>query len=173
MDSYVLGSKNDVRPASARNPRTMPPSTPITAAEKFRKLLSTDDRYDPEAYNFLYEALDFTLKSVVSPRSRGGQHVSGQELLEGLRRYSIEQFGCLSQMVLEHWGLRSTDDVGEMVFNLVSQDLMGKQESDSKDDFHEVFAFDDAFGVRPVFSYCPERREWKATYIARKSRMRR
>ena len=148
----------------------MPPSTPITAAEKFRLLLQLDHRYDPEAYNFLYEALDFTLKHVVSRGGRINQHVSGQELLEGVRRYSIEQFGCMARIVLESWGIRRTDDFGEMVFNLVSQDLMGKQESDSKEDFHDVYEFAEVFDVKPVFSYASDKKEWKASYIARRPR---
>jgi uncharacterized repeat protein (TIGR04138 family) len=131
----------------------MPPSTPITAAEKFRLLLQMDRRYDPD---------------VVSPRGRHNQHVTGQELLEGVRRYSIEQFGCLARPVLESWGIRRTDDFGEMVFNLVNQDLMGKQESDSKEDFHEVYDFAEVFDVKPVFSFASDRKEWKASYIARR-----
>jgi uncharacterized repeat protein (TIGR04138 family) len=146
----------------------MPPSTPITAAEKFRLLLQSDRRYDPEAYNFLYEALDYTLKHVVAPRGRSSQHVTGQELLEGVRRYSIDQFGCLARPVLASWGIHRTDDFGEMVFNLVTQDLMGKQESDSKDDFHQVYDFEEVFDLKPIFSYVNDRREWKASYIARR-----
>ena len=148
----------------------MPQSTPVSAAEKFRLLLEADRRYDAEAYNFLYEALDYTLKNVVSPRGRQSQHVTGQELLEGIRRYSIEQFGCLARAVLENWGVHATADFGEMVFNLVSQDLMGKQESDSKDDFRDVYDFREVFDLKPVFSYVNERREWKASYI-RKSKV--
>jgi uncharacterized repeat protein (TIGR04138 family) len=144
------------------------PSTPITAAEKFRLLLQSDHRYDPEAYNFLYEALDYTLKHVVSPRGRSNQHVTGQELLEGVRRYSIEQFGCLARAVLAHWGIQRTADFGEMVFNLVTQDLMGKQDSDSKEDFHDIYEFSEVFDLKPVFSYQSDRREWKASYIARR-----
>ena len=145
----------------------MPPTTPLTSADKFRLLLRTDHRYEPEAYNFLYEALDYTLKHVVPPRGKTSQHVSGQELLEGFRRFSIEQFGCLARVVLRHWGIRETGDLGEMVFNLVEQDLMGKQESDSKEDFHEIYRFDEVFDLKPVFSFSKERQEWKASYIAR------
>ena len=143
------------------------PSSPITAAEKFRRLVQTDQRYDVEAYNFLYEALDFTMKNVVAPRGRSNQHVTGQELLEGVRRFTIEQFGCMARVVLQNWGIRSTDDVGEMVFNLVSQDLMGKQESDSKEDFHGIYEFEEVFDVKPVFSFAPDRKEWKVSYISR------
>ena len=139
----------------------------MTAAEKFRRLLQKDRRYDPEAYNFVYEALDFTLKNVVKSPGRSSQHVSGTELLDGIRRYSIEEFGCLAQTVLESWGVRETRDFGEIVFNLVKHDLMGKQESDSKEDFHSLYDFEDVFDLSPVFCYCPEREEWKAAYVCR------
>lgn len=139
----------------------------MTAAEKFRNLLATDKRFDAEAYNFIYEALDWTLKNVVHDQRRGNQHVSGRDLLEGIRQFSIDQFGCLARTVLESWGVRRTDDFGEIVFNLVEHDLMGKQESDSKDDFHEVYEFGEAFDLSPVFCYCVENDEWKAAYISR------
>jgi len=143
----------------------------MTAAEKFRNLLASDRRYDPEAYNFVYEALDWTLKNVTKPERRGNQHVSGRELLEGVRQYAIDQFGCLTRTVLENWGITSTDDFGEIVFNLVEYDLMGKQDSDSKGDFHEVYDFSEAFDLSPVFWYSAEHDEWKAAYVA-KERMR-
>ncbi|HLU47309.1 MAG TPA: Minf_1886 family protein, partial [Planctomycetota bacterium] len=70
------------------------------AAEKFQKLLRTDHRYDAEAYSFVYDALDYTLRHVVPASRRAkGQHVAGPELLEGIRRYGIEQFGCLARAV--------------------------------------------------------------------------
>lgn len=148
----------------------MPTSPPLTAQEKFRQILRSDPRYQPEAYNFLYEALDYTLKNVVAPRGRSNQHVTGQELLEGVRRYGIEQFGCLAGVVLGSWGIRKTEDIGEMVFNLVDQDLMGKQESDTRDDFADVYEFSDVFDLKPVLSYSSDRKEWKASYIARRQR---
>jgi uncharacterized repeat protein (TIGR04138 family) len=149
----------------------MPPLAPMTAAERFHRVLESDPRYDPEAYNFLYEALDYTIKNVVSNKNRTSQHVTGQELLEGIRRFAIEQFGCLARAVLETWGIRRTDDFGDMVFNLVAQDLMGKQDSDSKVDFQRVYDFEDVFDVKPVLSYASERREWKASYIARRQKV--
>jgi uncharacterized repeat protein (TIGR04138 family) len=138
----------------------------MTAAEKFRKLLQSDGRYDAEAYNFVYEALDFTLKSVAR-ETRTSQHVTGRELLEGIRRYAIEQFGCMTRTVFACWGIHATADVGEIVFNLVEHDLMGRQDSDSKADFADVYGFDDVFDLSPVFSYVPDRKEWKTAYVAR------
>ena len=144
----------------------------MTAAEKFRKLLQADARYDAEAYNFVYEALDFTLKNVVKGTQRTSQHVTGRELLEGVRQYAIDQFGCMARTVLASWGVRATADIGEIVFNLVEHDLMGRQESDSKADFLDVYAFDEVFDVSPVFCYAPDRKEWKAAYVARAHQQR-
>jgi len=146
--------------------------SPLSAAEKFRLILQRDPRYDPEAYNFLYEALDFTLKNVVAPRGRANQHVTGRELLEGVRRYGIDQFGCLAKEVFRVWGINRTDDIGEMVFNLVDQDLMGKQESDTKEDFQGIYDFEEVFDLKPVLSYTSDRGEWKASYITRRHKKR-
>ncbi len=138
----------------------------MTAAEKFRRLLQKDGRFDPEAYNFVYEALDYTLKNVIDTKRRSDQHVTGQELLEGVRQYSIEQFGCLARTVLQAWGVRRTGDFGEIVFALVEHDLMGKQETDSLDDFRDLYEFDDVFDVSPVFGYSRDKDEWQTEYVA-------
>ncbi len=138
----------------------------MTAAEKFQKLLASDKRYDAEAYNFVYEALDWTLKHCVGGH-RENQHVSGPELLAGARQYAIEQFGCLARTVLESWGVHSTADFGEIVFNLVDHDLMGKQDSDEREDFHDVYDFSEAFDVQPHFRYRAEKDEWQAAYVPR------
>jgi len=143
----------------------------MTTAEKFRDLLEDDPRYHAEAYNFVYEALDYTLKQVVEIDAREPRHVSGNELLEGIRQLSIGQFGCLVQSVFETWGVRKTDDFGEIVFNLVAHDLMGKQESDSPEDFKEVYDFGDVFDVVPLFHFSRENEEWKARYVTRNQLM--
>ena len=97
----------------------------------------------------------------------GSQHVKGQELLEGVKRYSIEQFGCLAQMVLEAWGVKNTGDFGRMVFNLVEYDLMGKQEGDRMEDFENLYDFEEAFDVAPVFCYSREKNHWRVSYVPR------
>jgi uncharacterized repeat protein (TIGR04138 family) len=108
------------------------------------RILARDSRYTPDAYRFIFEALDFTLKNV----GRKAGHVSGRELLEGVRVHALDQFGGLAPMVFNTWGVRATDDFGEIVFNLVDAGLMGKTESDTKEDFRGVYEFDDAFAVR-------------------------
>jgi uncharacterized repeat protein (TIGR04138 family) len=103
----------------------------------------------------------------VKESRRGQPHVSGQELLEGVRLLAIEQFGCLAETVLATWGVHGTEDFGEIVFNLVEFDLMGKQESDTKEDFRSVYDFQEVFDVSPVFAYSPEEDLWSAAYVAR------
>ena len=103
-------------------------------------VLKKDARYQREAYNFTFEALEFTLKRIKEKR-----HVSGQELLDGIREYALQQFGPLARMVFNKWGVRKTDDFGEIVFNLVNAGLMGKTEDDSKEDFKDRYDFADVF----------------------------
>ena len=108
-----------------------------------RDLVARDPRYRPDAYRFVFEALDYTLKHL----GRKAGHVSGRELLEGLRDCALEQFGGLAGLVFEQWGVRATQDFGEIVFNLVEAGLMGKTETDSREDFRDVYDFRDVFRV--------------------------
>ncbi len=112
----------------------------IDVSQKMEKIVEADNRYKAEAYDFVMEALTFTLKQLKKPR-----HVSGQELLEGIRKYALQQFGPMTRTVFEHWGVRCTEDFGEIVFNMVEAGLMGKTAEDSKDDFKKGYNFRDAF----------------------------
>ena len=111
-----------------------------------RDLVARDPRYRPDAYRFVFEALDYTLKS----RGRTGGHVSGRELLEGIRDFALDQFGGLAGLVFDQWGIRCTGDFGEIVFNLVEAGLMGKTDSDSREDFRNVYEFQVVFRVDAV-----------------------
>ena len=104
------------------------------------EIIRKDKRYALEAYTFVFEALGFTLKKIGERR-----HVSGQELLEGIRQYAIRQFGLLAKMVFNSWGVYKTGDFGEIVFNMVEAGLMGRNKQDTKDDFKDIYNFDDAF----------------------------
>jgi uncharacterized repeat protein (TIGR04138 family) len=115
--------------------------------DELRKLVRERRRYPLEAYLFLYQALDTAQKLVGEKR-----HVSGQELLEGVRRLAIEQFGALALMVFNHWGLRRTQDIGEMVFNLVERELMGKTDNDKREDFDGIYDFEEAFSPKRLLA---------------------
>ena len=120
----------------------------INFAEVVEQICEKDLRYSLDAYHFVQEGLNHTLKSL----KRGGQHahrhVSGQELLSGLREFALKEYGPMSKAVLNEWGIKTTDDFGQVVFNLVNASVLGKNETDSPNDFKNVFTFDDAF-VKP------------------------
>ncbi|MBU3912274.1 MAG: hypothetical protein KKD90_06800 [Candidatus Omnitrophica bacterium] len=99
-----------------------------------------DKRYDPEAYSFVMAALGVTTKKL----GRKG-HISGGELLEGIKEYALEEFGPMARLVLEHWGVKKTDDFGEIVFTMIDVGVLGKTEKDTKKDFVDRFDFKDAF----------------------------
>jgi uncharacterized repeat protein (TIGR04138 family) len=104
-------------------------------------LVQRDGRYRSEAYHFIFEALDLTLQT----RGGGRRHVSGEEILFGVRRLALESFGYLARSVLENWGVSSTSDFGEIVFNLISIDLLQKTADDRLEDFVGLYSFDEAF----------------------------
>jgi uncharacterized repeat protein (TIGR04138 family) len=118
-------------------------------------VLARDPRYSIHAYAFVFEALEFTKKSMKKrrqPRSRSSgktaaapQHVSGRELCEGARRLALAQYGLMTLTVLGLWGIRSTVDLGEIVFNLIASGDLEKTPSDSRADFDNVFDFETAF----------------------------
>lgn len=107
-------------------------------------IVKKDPRYHREGYFFLREALDHTQK-MVGKKKNDIRHVSGQELLEGIRDYALLQFGPMSLTVLAEWGIRSCEDFGEMVFNMVENSLLAKTEKDSRDDFKGGYDFEEAF----------------------------
>jgi len=108
-------------------------------------ILAKDPRYQGEAYLFVKDALDYTQKLVVKPSRDEVRHVSGQELLEGIRAFALTQFGPMAPTVFEEWGIRRCEDFGEIVFNMVEIGLLGKTEKDSRADFQNGYDFDAAF----------------------------
>jgi uncharacterized repeat protein (TIGR04138 family) len=102
-------------------------------------ILKRDQRFDPHAYFFLKDALDFTLKRIADGNSGISRHVSGPELLEGFRDYALEQFGPMASTLMTEWGVRQCLDVGDMVFHLIEEQVFGKQDTDRPEDFSGVF----------------------------------
>jgi uncharacterized repeat protein (TIGR04138 family) len=116
-----------------------------------------DPRYDRKAYTFLRQGLDHTVKEIKkrdSAKGRGSQHVTGAELLEGLRAFALDQFGPLAKTVLNSWGITRCGDFGEMVFNLIEYNVFSKTENDKKEEFIELYSFEDAF-VKPFLPANP------------------
>ncbi|EEF58626.1 Minf_1886 family protein [Pedosphaera parvula] len=114
--------------------------------EVLEQILLKDKRYHRDAYVFLREALDYTQKLVTKGTSKGSiRHVSGQELLAGIRDYALEQFGPMAITVLEEWGIKSCQEFGEMVFIMVENSLLAKTDQDSRADFEGGYDFHEAF----------------------------
>ncbi len=116
-----------------------------TFEEDLERILAKDTRYQRDAYHFLREALDHTQKTIVKENRGEFRHVSGQELLSGIREYALAQFGPMAMTVLEEWGVRHCRDFGEIVFNMVEIGLLAKTDKDSRDDFQDGYEFEDAF----------------------------
>ena len=111
-----------------------------------RTIREDDPRYARGAYYFLRQALDYSLKEL---HKRGeldrSNHLSGQQLLQGIRLYAIDQYGPMARTVLEHWGIKNCRDFGNIVFNLVECRVLGKTDEDSPEDFNAGYTFKDAF----------------------------
>jgi uncharacterized repeat protein (TIGR04138 family) len=121
------------------------------------KICQKDNRYQPEAYAFLIEALDATMKIIFKEDPDHAKHITGKELMEGIRQHALREFGPLTYTVLKEWGLSSPEDFGEIVFHLVDAGRLGKTETDSKEDFKNLFTFEEAF-LQP---FEPKRRQPK------------
>jgi uncharacterized repeat protein (TIGR04138 family) len=117
----------------------------VNFEEIVEKIVRNDPRYSSGAYQFLREALDHTQKVITKPVKVSGRHVSGQELLEGIREYGLSQFGPMTMSVFAEWGIHRCEDFGELVFNLVENELLRKTETDSRDDFKSGYDFYQAF----------------------------
>lgn len=107
---------------------------------KILKIIEQDPRYNMEAYSFIMTALQYTLSKLDEHR-----HISGKELLSGIREYTLNQFGPMAITVLLHWGIRNTMDFGEIVFNLISAGLLYKRPEDTKQEFRDVYDFKTVF----------------------------
>ncbi len=109
------------------------------------ELLQNDSRYDREAYLFLKEALEFTVKQKRKARSSDVAHVTPAELMDGVRLYALREFGPMVPTVLDYWGVRTCGDIGELVFNLIHAGIFGKNDNDTIEDFQNGFEFHAAF----------------------------
>ena len=122
--------------------------------EALDQIVAADPRYDREAYLFLQDALDFTMKSRKKQKADLSRHVTGQELLDGIRTFALKEYGPMVPTVFEAWGISRCEDFGEMVFNLIRVGIFGKTETDTIDDFGNGYDFREAF-VKP---FLPEER---------------
>ena len=117
----------------------------VSFEEAFVKMRAKDPRYHRDAYLFVREALDFTQKTIGKDTRGRIRHVTGQELLGGIREFALQQFGPMAKTVLEEWGIQSSQDFGEIVFNMVEVEWLAKTDKDSRADFAHGYDFDEAF----------------------------
>jgi uncharacterized repeat protein (TIGR04138 family) len=125
----------------------------IGFAEALESIVAKDPRYHRDGYIFLRDALDFTTKQQKKIKGVSVRHVTGPELLDGVRRYALKEFGPMVMTVFDSWGIHSCEDIGHMVFNLIGAGVFGKTEEDSIEDFRNVYNFEEVF-VKP---FAPEK----------------
>lgn len=126
-------------------------------SEVVELICKEDARFDRKAYTFVRQALDHTVKEMKkrSPeRNARSQHVTGPELLGGVRDFALDQFGPLAKTVLNAWGITRCRDIGDIVFNLIEYNVFSKTENDRREDFADLYDFEEAF-VKP---FVPTRR---------------
>jgi len=99
-----------------------------------------EPRFHERAYLFVLQALEYSQARLTERR-----HIAGRELAEACRDLALERYGLTARLVLDHWGVRSTADIGDVVFTLVDLGLLLSQPTDSREDFVDVFDFDRAF----------------------------
>jgi len=121
----------------------------MSLRDELAGVLARDPRYSIHAYAFVFEALEYTktMKKRIQSRVRGrrpsrSRHVTGREFCEGARLLALAHYGLLAMAVLNQWGIRTTSDLGEIVFNLIASGDLERSSSDSRADFERVFDFE-------------------------------
>ena len=110
------------------------------------QLVKKDSRYPAQAYGLLEAALDYTVRMLYADNRRtGAQHVSGQQLANGFRDYVVAEYGPFSMHLMNRMNLHETDDLGNLVYNLVEVGAFGKTDKDRREDFHAVYDWEEAF----------------------------
>ena len=134
--------------AGSRHGRTLIIQMQTIGFQEAVEALSKEDRrYHVEAYAFLRDALEATLKRRKKAKKESNGHVGAVELVEGFRIHALDQFGPMAMTVLDYWGVRACDDIGHMVFNLVQAGVFGKTDDDALGDFSGHYDFHEAFVV--------------------------
>ena len=107
-------------------------------ADSFADIVAKDKRYDARAYALLLDVVRYL-------SGEEGKHVPGEDIVDEFRDEALDQFGPLTYTVLTEWGLSSTEDIGEMMLNLVESKRIGRDETDSVDAFASGYDFKEAF----------------------------
>ncbi len=130
--------------------------------------VANDERYRPEGYQFIREALEVILKKRSKAKHQSpSAHVTASELLDGFRRLALKEFGPMTVTVLDYWGIRNSGDIGRMVFNLVEAGAFGRTENDSPHDFEEGIDFHESF----ILPFLPPDPTSKQTIVSPQSQL--
>jgi len=124
---------------------------PIQLESAVAAITKSDDRFEPGAFFLVREALDFTVERLANESSGEKRHVTGPELLTGFLDYTLQEYGPMAATLLEDWGIQTCRNIGEIVFLFIDHGVFGKQDSDSLDDFAEIYDFEDVF-VKPFIA---------------------
>lgn len=117
----------------------------ISIKEAIEQITKKDPRYHTEAYHFVRDALDYTIKQQKKAARGKEQHVMGKELLVGVQHYALQKFGPLAYTVLNYWNLHKCEDIGDVVYNMVAMRILKTTEKDSRDDFKNGYDFEEMF----------------------------
>ena len=104
------------------------------------QIRARETRFDERAYLFVLSALEHCQTRLTERR-----HITGPELAHACRELALQRFGVTAKLVLEHWGVKGTSDIGDIVFTLVDLGLLISQPQDTRNDFSEVYDFQKAF----------------------------
>jgi len=117
--------------------------------QTLESILKDDTRYAVGSYVFVRMALDFTVRRLCTQDTkRKDRNVSAQEFLDGIRVFALETFGPMAMVLFEEWGVKSCEDIGNIVFNLIDAKALKKTADDKLEDFSGGYDFKEAF-VKP------------------------
>ncbi len=108
--------------------------------DTIERISEMDQRYNSDAYHFVMEALNYT-----QYKFKCVKHVSTEEILDGMRDLLLDKYGPLALSVLKHWGIRNTEDLGNIVFNLVENKVLSKTDDDRIEKFRDAYDFSEVF----------------------------
>jgi uncharacterized repeat protein (TIGR04138 family) len=117
----------------------------IGFAEAVDRIIAEDPRYHRDVYAFVRDALDFTVKQQKKSRESISHHVTPGQLLDGIRLFALKEYGPMVSTVLGYWNVNSCEDLGHIVFNMIQKEILGKNESDTIEQFRAGYDFHEAF----------------------------
>jgi uncharacterized repeat protein (TIGR04138 family) len=117
----------------------------IGFAEAVDRIIQEDPRYNRDVYSFVRDALDFTVKQQKKNKEGVSRHVSPTQLLDGIRVFALREFGPMVMTVFNYWNVHSCEDLGHIVFNMIRKEILGKNDTDTIEQFRDGYDFNEAF----------------------------